>query len=150
MSSQGQTTRGIRRLLQRMHSEFKIPIYVLTDFDPWGFYIYSVLKFGSISLAHISERMAIPGIKFLGITAEDIENYDLKKHLIKFKDTDVARLQQISKYEWFEKNKAWQSQFKLMKGMQSKAEIQALSARGISFISEKYLPEKIKKNEWID
>jgi DNA topoisomerase-6 subunit A len=150
MSSQGQTTRGIRRLLQRIHSEFKIPIYVLTDFDPWGFYIYSVLKFGSISLAHISEKMAIPGVKFLGITADDMENYDLKKHLIKFKDTDVSRLQQISKYEWFEKNKAWQRQFKMMKDLQAKAEIQALSARGISFISEKYLPEKIKKNEFID
>lgn len=150
MSSQGQTTRGIRRLLQRMHQEFKIPIYVLTDFDPWGFYIYSVLKFGSISLAHISEKMAIPGIRFLGITADDIENYGLKKHLIKFKETDVSRLKQISKYEWFEKNKAWQRQFKMMKELHSKAEIQALSARGISFISEKYLPEKIKKQEWID
>lgn len=150
MSSQGQTTRGIRRLLQRMHSEFKIPIYVLTDYDAWGFYIYSVLKFGSISLAHISERMAIPGVKFLGITADDIEKYDLKKHLIKFKDTDIFRLHQISKYEWFEKNKAWQRQFKMMKEMQAKAEIQALSARGISFISEKYLPEKIKNQDFID
>ncbi|MFH1332132.1 MAG: DNA topoisomerase IV subunit A [archaeon] len=149
-SSQGQTTRGIRRLLQRMSTDFKIPIYVLTDFDPWGFYIYSVLKFGSISLAHISEKMAIPDVRFLGISADDIENYDLKKHLIKFKDTDVSRLHQISRYEWFEKNKAWQRQFKMMKDLQSKAEIQALSARGISFISEKYLPEKIKKQEWID
>lgn len=150
MSSQGQTTRGIRRLLQRLHFEFKIPIYVLTDFDPWGFYIYSVLKFGSISLAHISEKMAIPGVRFLGITADDIHNYDLKKHLIKFKDTDISRLQQISKYEWFEKNKAWQRQFKMMKELKAKAEIQALSARGISFISEKYLPEKIKKQDFID
>src|SRR3989344_852088 len=29
ISSQGQTTRGIRRLLQRMYEEFKLPIYVL-------------------------------------------------------------------------------------------------------------------------
>ncbi len=150
MSSQGQTTRGIRRLLQRMHYEFKIPIYVLTDFDPWGFYIYSVLKFGSISLAHISEKMAIPGVKFLGITADDMQNYDLKKHLIKFKDTDISRLSQISKYEWFEKNKDWQRQFKMMKELKAKAEIQALSSRGISFISDKYLPEKIKNKEFID
>ena len=37
-----------------------------------------------------------------------------------------------------------------MKKLGSKAEIQALSARGISFISEKYLPEKIKNKETID
>ena len=150
MSSQGQTTRGIRRLLERLHSEHKLPVYVLTDMDPWGVYIYSVLKFGSIGLAHISEKLAIPDIKFLGITADDIKNYKLEKHLIRFKDSDRARLKQISKYEWFEKNKEWQRQFKLMKEMDSKAEIQALSSRGISFISDKYLPDKIRKKEFLD
>ncbi|TAL52765.1 MAG: DNA topoisomerase IV subunit A [Nanoarchaeota archaeon] len=150
MSSQGQTTRGIRRLLQRLSSEHKLPIYVLADFDPWGFYIYSVLKFGSISLAHISEEQAIPTAKFLGITADDIEKYGLQKHFIKFEDVDISRLKQMSEYEWFEKSKAWQRQFKMMKKFNAKAEIQAMSARGISFISEKYLPEKIKNNDFID
>jgi len=150
MSSQGQTTRGIRRLLQRLHEEHKLPIYVLTDFDPWGIYIYSVLKFGSISLAHIAEKLSIPNIKFLGITADDIDHYGLRKHFIKMNEKDSNRLKQISKYEWFEKNKAWQRQFKMMKEFNCKAEIQALSSRGISFISEKYLPDKIKRKDWID
>ncbi|MEK6967271.1 MAG: DNA topoisomerase IV subunit A [Nanoarchaeota archaeon] len=150
MSSQGQTTRGIRRLLQRLSTEHKLPIYVLADFDPWGFYIYSVLKFGSISLAHISDEQAIPTAKFLGITADDIEKYGLQKHFIKFEDVDVSRLKQMADYEWFEKSKAWQRQFKMMKKYGAKAEIQAMSARGISFISEKYLPEKIKNNDFID
>ena len=150
MSSQGQTTRGIRRLLQRLYSEFKLPIYVLTDLDPWGFYIYSVIKYGSISLAHISERLAIPGVRYLGITVDDIERYDLKKHLIKFKETDSSRLKQISEYDWFKNNKDWQRQFTMLKKLNAKAEIQALSARGISFISEKYLPEKIKLQNFLD
>src|SRR3990167_4140711 len=50
VTSQGQTTRGIRRLLQRLSDEENLPIYVLTDFDCWGFYIYSVIKYVSISL----------------------------------------------------------------------------------------------------
>jgi DNA topoisomerase-6 subunit A len=150
MSSQGQTTRGIRRLLQRLNQEHKLPVYVLADFDPWGFYIYSVLKFGSINLAHISETQAIPNAKFLGITADDIEKYGLSKHFIKFKDVDQSRLKQMADYDWFKKNKDWQRQFKLMKQYGAKAEIQALSARGITFISDKYLPEKIKSKDWLD
>jgi DNA topoisomerase-6 subunit A len=150
MSSQGQTTRGIRRLLQRLSQEHDLPIYVLADFDPWGFYIYSVLKFGSINLAHISESMALPNAKFLGITADDIDKYGLRKHFIKFKEVDVARLKQLSEYEWFKKSKPWQRQFQMMKSFGAKAEIQALSSRGISFISEKYLPEKIKNQDWIE
>tara|TARA_Y100000310_G_scaffold159627_1_gene159263 strand:- start:25690 stop:26781 length:1092 start_codon:yes stop_codon:yes gene_type:complete len=150
VTSQGQTTRGIRRLLQRLYEEKKLPIYVLTDFDAWGFYIYSVIKYGSIALAHASERLSIPGIKFLGITADDIEKYDLKKHLIKLNEQDIKRIKQVSEYEWFKDNQEWQRQLKMMKQFDAKAEIQALSSKGISFISEKYLPEKIKKKEFID
>ena len=150
VTSQGQTTRGIRRLLQRLNEEHKLPIYVLADFDGWGFYIYSVLKFGSISLAHMSEELAIPSAKFLGITADDVINYDLKKHFIKLKDVDYSRLKQIADYDWFKKNKEWQRQFKMMKDFGAKLEIQALSSKGITFISDKYLPEKIKKQEFLD
>ena|SRR3989344_270066 len=150
ISSQGQTTRGIRRLLQRLSEEYKLPIYILTDFDAWGFYIYSVIKYGSIALAHLGSKMTIPTVKFLGITANDIEHYGLNKHLIKLNDKDIARMKQIMDYEWFKDNKDWQEQFKLMKKMGAKAEIQALSSRGISFISEEYLPEKIKKKDFLD
>ncbi|MDP3734477.1 MAG: DNA topoisomerase IV subunit A [Nanoarchaeota archaeon] len=150
MSSQGQATRGIRRLLQRLSNEHHLPIYVLADFDPWGFYIYSVLKYGSINLAHMSESMTLASARFLGIVAEDIENYGLKKHLITIKDVDVKRIKQLQEYEWFKNHKGWQNQFKKMLAFKAKAEIQALSSRGISFISEKYLPEKIKKGEYLD
>lgn len=150
MSSQGQTTRGIRRLLQRLSSEHKLPIYVLADNDPWGWYIYSVLKFGSISLAHMADEMAISEVKFLGITCDDVINYDLKRHFIKLTDKDISRLKQMQNYEWFAKHKQWQRQFKMMKDFGAKVEIQALSSKGISFISEKYLPEKIKKQEFLD
>ena len=150
MSSQGQTTRGVRRLLQRLHSEHNLPVYVLTDFDSYGIYIYSVIKFGSIGLAHMAESLAIPSVMFLGITADDINNYDLKKHFIKMKDVDIARLKQIADYDWFKNNKAWQRQFKMMKDFGSKVEIQALSSKGITFISDTYLPEKIRKKDFID
>lgn len=149
MSSQGQTTRGIRRLLQRLSQEHNLPIYVLADFDPWGFYIYSVLKFGSINLAHMSGSMTLSTARFLGITADDIEKYGLKKQLIAFKDVDMTRLKQLQNYEWFKHSKDWQRQFKMMQTMNAKAEIQALSSRGISFITEKYLPEKIKNEDFL-
>ena len=150
IASQGQATRGIRRLLQRMSTELKLPVYVLTDFDPWGIYIYSVLKKGSISLAHISERLAIPKAKFLGLSGDDIIKYDLKKHIIKFKDVDMKRLKDMSKYEWFKGKKEWERQFKLMADMKGKVELDALVSKGITFISDKYIPEKIKNKDFID
>lgn len=150
ISSQGQTTRGIRRLLQRLCIEHKLPIYVLCDADPYGFWIYFVIKHGSINLAAQAERLAIPGVKYLGITCDDIVKYDLKKHFIQLKDTDVSRLKQISEYEWVKNNKEWQKQFKMMKDFGAKVEIQSLSSKGISFISNTYLPNKIKNKEFLE
>lgn len=150
VTSQGQTTRGIRRLLQRLYEEEKLPIYVLTDADSYGWYIYSVIKYGSIALSFASEKLTIPGVKFLGITMDDVIKYDLKKHLIKLEDHDIKRLKQISEYEWFKDNKEWQKQFKMMKDFKGKVEIQALATRGVSFISDVYLPTKIKNKEFLD
>lgn len=150
VTSQGQTTRGIRRLLQRLSDEHNLPIYVLCDGDIWGAYIFSVLKYGSINLAHMAESMTIKTAKYLGITMDDIEKYGLKKHLIALNENDYKRIAQLQDYEWFKENKAWQKQFKIMKALKGKVEIQSLSSKGISFISEKYLPEKIKNQDWIE
>ncbi len=150
VASQGQATRGIRRLLQRLHNEHSLPIYVLVDGDPWGAYIYSVLKFGSISLAHESERLAIPGVKFLGLSYDDVEKYNLKRHKIKFQQVDINRIKQIRNYPWFKDNKDWQKQFDGWEKFGGKIELDALTANGISFVSEKYIPEKIKSKDWIE
>src|SRR3989338_4613023 len=150
VTSQGQTTRGIRRLLQRLSEEEKLPIYVLCDGDIYGAYIYSVVKYGSIALAHASERLTIPNCKYIGITMDDLIKYDLKKQLIKLDEKDLARIKQVSLYDWFKDNKNWQRQFKMMKEFGGKVEIQSLATRGISFISEVYLPEKIKKKDFLD
>src|SRR3978361_1494227 len=73
----GRRPRGVRRLLHRFSREAKLPVICLLDCDPWGHYIYSVIKQGSISLAFESSRLAIPEARFLGIRAKDFEECEL-------------------------------------------------------------------------
>ncbi len=146
----GQASRGTRLLIQRLNQEHKLPIYVLTDADSYGWYIYSVIKSGSMSLAHISERIATPEAKFIGLTISDIYDYDLKKCIIKAKEVDIKRAKELLKYDWFKNNKGWCKEINLMIEKGVKAEIEALSNRGIKFITEEYLPEKIKKKDFLD
>src|SRR5579864_6388821 len=92
MTSEGQAARGARRLLQRMATELKLPIYILVDNDPWGLYIYSVLKQGSINLAYESMRMAVPNVRFLGMSAFDHKKFGLTSAVeIKLKKEEIAR-----------------------------------------------------------
>jgi len=146
----GQPTRGTRLLIQRLNNEFKLPVYVFCDSDSFGFYIYSVIKSGSISLAHVSDRIATPEAKYIGLTISDIFAYDLKKATIKAREVDIKRAKELLEYEWFSRNPKWKKEIQLMIDKGVKAEIEALSHRGLKFMSEVYLPDKLKKGDFLD
>src|SRR5512147_479453 len=150
VTGQGQPPRGVRRLVQRLHSELKLPVYVLVDNDPWGFYIYSVLKQGSINLAYESMRMAVPDARFVGLSSFDKAKYQLPTNVaIKMNDGDNDRARQMLAYPWFKKAH-WQKEIQEMSRSGLKFELEALSRRGISFITEEYLPKKLKDRDWLE
>ncbi|MGH7143651.1 MAG: DNA topoisomerase IV subunit A [Planctomycetota bacterium] len=147
----GQPPRGVRRLLYRMHNELKLPVYVFADNDPWGYYIYSVVKQGSINLAYESQRMAIPDARFLGLSSFDFERFDLgRSACIKLNDEDRKRAKEIAGYPWFSEKKPWQKEIAKMLSNQFKMELEALSGKSLSFVTEEYLPKKIKDKAWLD
>lgn len=148
LTTQGQAARGARRLLQRLSQEFNLPVYVFTDADSYGWYIYSVIKYGSISLAHISDRLSTPNTQFIGLTISDIDKFNLHNWTIKAKEVDIKRAKEMLKYPWFQ-HPAWQKELKLLIQRKIKAELEALSGRGLRFVTEVYLPTKIKNQEFL-
>ncbi len=146
----GQPPRGVRRLVFRMHQELGLPVYVLVDNDPWGYYIYSVVKQGSINLAFESQRMAIPAARFIGMSSFDAERFDIPSHVpMPLTTEDRRRAREIRNYPWFAKA-AWQREIKYMEALGVKLELEALSNKHFSFITEEYLPKKLKDKRWLD
>jgi len=147
----GQPPRGVRRLMYRMHHELHLPVYVLVDNDPWGYYIYSVVKQGSINLAFESVRMAIPKARFIGMSSYVAEQFGISRTVtIAMKDEDVRRAKEIMAYPWFKNKKPWQKEIHHMLATGVKLELEALSSKDFSFITETYLPTKLKKRLWLD
>jgi DNA topoisomerase-6 subunit A len=146
----GQPPRGVRRLIFRMHNELGLPVYVLVDNDPWGYYIYSVLKQGSINLAFESQRMAIPAARFIGMSSYDADRFDLPSHVaMPLTPEDRRRAKEIRNYPWFAKRE-WQREIKHMEAIGKKLELEALSNKHFSFITQEYLPKKLKDKRWLD
>ncbi|MEX2187791.1 MAG: DNA topoisomerase IV subunit A [Pirellulales bacterium] len=147
----GQPPRGVRRMLYRLHNEMKLPIYCLLDNDPWGYYIYSVLKQGSINLAYESKRMAIPDAKFLGLRSIDFERCQLSPSVqIALSEQDIKRAKQIANYPWFEAKKPWQREIQRMIDNGFKLEVEALISKDISYVTETYAPERLAAKDWLD
>jgi DNA topoisomerase-6 subunit A len=149
MTSAGQACRGARRLLQRMCNELKLPVYVLVDCDPWGLYIYSVLKQGSINLAYESMRMAVPAVRFLGMSAFDYKKFTMPPAAeIKLTKEDITRAEQMKAYPWF-KDKKWQREIQGIIDNGFKMEVDSLLTKRISFITEEYIPKKLRDKDYL-
>jgi DNA topoisomerase-6 subunit A len=147
----GQPPRGVRRMLYRLHNELKLPIYCVLDNDPWGYYIYSVLKQGSINLAYESKRMAIPDAKFLGLRSIDFQRCELSPSVkINLNDTDIKRAKQIAEYPWFKGKKPWQKEIELMLKNSFKLEDESLISKDISYVTETYVPARLEEQNWLD
>lgn len=138
----GVPTRSCRRFIRRLSDEKKLPVYVFTDGDPYGYLnIYRTLKVGSGNAAHINKFFCVPNAQFLGITPQDILDYKLPTHPLK--DVDIKRVKDGMKNDPFVLHyKEWQAALKQLTDMRKRAEQQALAKWGLNYVIEKYLPDK--------
>jgi DNA topoisomerase-6 subunit A len=147
----GQPPRGVRRLLHRMSGELGLQVYVFVDNDPWGYYIHSVVKQGSINLAFESQRMAVPQARFIGLSAFDKDAFGLPDNVtIKLDKNDLARARQVMSYEWFKGHRGWQREVRKLISNGFKMELEALSIKGLSFVADEYLPRQMRDKKWLD
>ena len=140
----GVPTRACRRFIRRLSDDKKLPVYVFTDGDPYGFLnIYRTLKVGSGNAAHINKYFCVPSAQFIGITTQDIIDYKLPTHPLK--DVDIKRIKDGIKNDPFVKHhRPWQKALKNLVKMKVRAEQQALAKWGLNFVIDKYLPKKLK------
>jgi DNA topoisomerase-6 subunit A len=161
ITSAGQPDRATRRFVRRLNEELNLPVYILTDADPYGWYIYSVFRIGSITLSYESERLATPKAKFLGVSMSDIfgdrqrgkkpylSEGERRNFIIKAKKTDLKRAQELLNYEWF-KTEGWVKEINIFLEKQSKLEIEALTGKGLYFLADTYIPVKIETKDFIE
>lgn len=148
ITPKGQASRGCRRLIRKLASK-KLPVYVFTDCDAWGWYIYWAIKTGSMNLAYLGADIATPEARFVGVTMRDIKDYDFLAQLtIKAKDVDIKRAEEMLSYEWIQHHKDWVEELKTVLKTKKKLEQDALQGPRLSFVGD-YLREKIAKKKFL-
>jgi DNA topoisomerase-6 subunit A len=138
----GQPARATRRLIKRLHDELSLPVMVFTDGDPWSYRIYGSVAYGSIKSAHLSQYLATPEAEYVGIRPQDIVEYDLPTDPLS--DSDVNALESELEDPRFD-TEFWREQIELQLDIAKKAEQQSLAARGLDFVTDVYLPERLSE-----
>jgi len=141
----GVPTRATRRFIRRLSDQLKIPVYAFVDCDPYGISnIYRTLKVGSGNAAHINQFFCVPRARFLGVTPQDIIDYELPTHPLK--EVDVKRARDALKNDpFFKRHKKWIEALELLLKLGQRAEQQALAKWGLNYVIDEYLPEKLKQ-----
>ncbi|PSQ41061.1 DNA topoisomerase VI [Halobacteriales archaeon QS_9_68_42] len=136
----GQPARATRRLTKRLRDELGLPVVVFTDSDPWSYRIFASVSYGSIKSAHLSEYLATPEAEFVGIRPQDIVDYELPTDPLA--DSDINALESELDDPRFQDD-FWTEQIELQLDIEKKAEQQALASRGLDFVTDTYLPERL-------
>ncbi|QHS15662.1 DNA topoisomerase IV subunit A [Halopenitus persicus] len=136
----GQPARATRRITRRLNDELDLPVVVFTDGDPWSYRIFGSVAYGSIKSAHLSEYLATPDARFIGIRPADIVEYDLPSDPLS--DSDVNALESELEDPRFQTD-YWEEQIELQLDIGKKSEQQALASRGLDFVTDTYLPERL-------
>jgi DNA topoisomerase-6 subunit A len=136
----GQAPRATRHFIRRLNTELNLPVYIFTDGDPWGMHIAMVIISGSANAAHLRE-LNTPDAKWSGVWATDIVNYKLPTDPLD--EVDMKRLYELQRDPRY-KDPLWQREIKTFMKIRKKAEQEAFSRYGLTYIVDEYLPEKLK------
>jgi len=94
--------------------------------------------------------MAVPDAKFLGIRAIDYDRYKLTDDVqIGLNERDINRAKQILAYPWFEKDLGWKKEIRQMLRNGFKMEVESLITKDISYVTEVYVPQRLKAKDWL-
>jgi DNA topoisomerase-6 subunit A len=139
----GQAPRATRHFIRRLNGELNLPAYIFTDGDPWGMHIAMVIISGSANAAHLRE-LNTPDAKWSGVWATDIVNYKLPTDPLD--EFDVKRLYELQRDPRY-KDPLWQREIKTFMKIKRKAEQEAFSRYGLTYIVDEYLPAKLEETK---
>ena len=139
-----------RLLLKRLWENLEIPVLALVDADPYGFEIMCVYRFGSISQSYDADNLTVPSMQWIGVLPSDLERLLIDKGaLIPLTEQDQRKISYLLERPYVKAHESIQQELLLMLNTGHKAEMQALSVISTGFLTDVFLPIKIKHGKWI-
>ncbi|XP_071836638.1 meiotic recombination protein SPO11-like isoform X2 [Apostichopus japonicus] len=139
-----------RLMVKRLWDSLHIPILGLMDADPHGLDILCVYKFGSKAMSHDSPNLTVPAIKWLGVLPSDVKRLRVPEEvLLPLEKSDLNKAKDMLNRPYWQSVPLWMKEMQIILETGKKAEIQCLTAVAEDFLTDVYLPSKIKCGGWI-
>ena len=145
MTGSGEPDRATRMMVRTLNEEWKKPVVIFADADPWGLGIALRYKIGSESLSYDSDRLVTPNAKVLGMMFSDIYEYNIPEVArLTASNEDMNRANDMKKKPWLQ-DKQWQRELNLFLKRKEKCELDAFFKHGFKYLAETYMPQKLRE-----
>ena len=139
-----------RLLVRRLWEVLHLPILALVDADPHGLEIMAIYRFGSMSLAFDAQSLAVPAVRWLGVWPSDIERMKVPRPaLLPLSQADEDKARDLLRRPYMSSQPQWKRELETLLQMRAKAEIQCLQSISPTFLTEVYLPNKLRYGGWL-
>ncbi|XP_019629274.1 PREDICTED: meiotic recombination protein SPO11-like [Branchiostoma belcheri] len=139
-----------RMLVHKLWKAFHIPVFALVDADPHGMEIMCTYKYGSMALSHEFHSLTVPTLKWLGVLPSDIRRLCIQEDvLLPMNDSDRAKARELLEKPFLSAEPLWKRELEEFLTRDRKAEIQSLISISPTFLTDVYIPNKIKFGGWI-
>lgn len=122
-------------MLKKIWESHKLPIYALTDADPHGIEIMLTYRHGSRAMSNVSDALAVPSIRWIGILPSDIQKFGIRS--IPMTDQDRRKLENLMNRPGL--SDAVYSELLCLQRNDVKAEIEGLSGSSSEYLIDVYL-----------
>ncbi|MED6232619.1 endodeoxyribonuclease [Ataeniobius toweri] len=139
-----------RLMVRKLWDTLHIPIFALVDADPHGIEIMCIYKYGSVAMSFEAHSLTVPSVMWLGLLPSDLQRLRVPEDsLIPLTKRDESKLSSLLKRPYLTSQPDWCKEMELMQQSKVKAEIQSLSSIAPDFLTNIYLPNKLRYGGWV-
>ena len=139
-----------RLMIKKLWENLEIPVLALVDADPHGIEIMCVYRFGSISQSYDAENLTISSMRWIGVLPSDLERLSIDNEVqIPLTEQDKKKISHLLDRPYVKAHPSIQQELLVMLNNGHKAEMQALCGISTGFLTDIFLPAKIKHGKWI-
>lgn len=134
-----------RRFLHLLNKTQGTPVYILADNDPWGYFIFSLLKRGTLDPSDHFPFAAINDTRFLGLRSGDLL---CQEAAFKWKPHWAVQMKALKEYTCFS-SKPWQFELSQFEKQKFKIETSPICRAIGANALVKFIINRFDKNEYL-
>ena len=139
----GQSSRMTRKFIKKISVDYGLKTAIFTDGDFHGLCIARSIINGAVKSSHLSDKLCTPSAIHVGLFPSQIKDYNLPTdHITGLERQGLEAMKLDFRYL---NDEDLMKEISLMLQTGLKAEQQATSYRGLSFVVDNFLPEVLKK-----